>query len=264
MKVVILAGGMGSRLSEETSSKPKPLVEIGGMPILWHIMMTYCHYGLNDFIICCGHKGYMIKKYFANNFSHYSGVKIDVKKNDINILSKKIKKNLKIKLVDTGEKTATGGRIKKIKKYINSTFCLTYGDGVAKIDIQKLINFHKRNKKLATMTVVNPPTRFGSVELKNKIITKFNEKPIVSNSWINGGFFVLEPEVINYIKNFVTVCTLILWIIALQFIVVKSKIFRFFPCNVKVCGIIFNFVYVKYFRNFNFRTMCNWAYSFTS
>lgn len=201
MKVVILAGGMGSRLSEETSSKPKPLVEIGGMPILWHIMMTYYHYGLNDFIICCGHKGYMIKKYFANNFSHLSDVEIDVKKNDIDILSKKIQKNLKIKLVDTGEKTATGGRIKKIKKYINGTFCLTYGDGVAKIDIQKLINFHKRNKKLATMTVVNPPTRFGSVELKNKIITKFNEKPIVSNSWINGGFFVLEPEVINYIKN---------------------------------------------------------------
>lgn len=201
MKVVILAGGMGSRLSEETSSKPKPLVEIGGMPILWHIMMTYYQYGLNDFIICCGHKGYMIKEYFANYFLHLSDVEIDVKKNDINILSNKIQKNLKIKLVDTGEKTATGGRIKKIKKYINSTFCLTYGDGVAKIDIKKLINFHNRNRKLATMTVVNPPTRFGSVELKNKIVTKFNEKPVVSNSWINGGFFVLEPEVIDYIKN---------------------------------------------------------------
>ena len=201
MKVVILAGGMGSRLSEETSSKPKPLVEIGGMPILWHIMMTYYHHGLNDFIICCGHKGYMIKEYFAKSFLHLSDFKIDVKKNNINILSKKKQKNLEIKLVDTGEKTATGGRIKKIKKYINSTFCLTYGDGVAKIDNKKLINFHNRNKKLATMTVVNPPTRFGSVELKNKIITKFNEKPIVSNSWINGGFFVLEPEVINYIQN---------------------------------------------------------------
>ena len=162
--------------------------------------MTYYHHGLNDFIIW-RHKGYMIKEYFAKSFLHLSDFKIDVKKNNINFLSKKKQKNLEIKLVDTGEKTATGGRIKKIKKYINSTFCLTYGDGVAKIDIKKLINFHNRNKKLATMTVVNPPTRFGSVELKNKIITKFNEKPIVSNSWINGGFFVLEPEVINYIQN---------------------------------------------------------------
>ena len=201
MKVVILAGGVGSRLSEETTSKPKPLVEIGGMPIIWHIMMIYKKFGLNDFIICCGYKGYMIKEYFANYFMHSSNVKIDVKKNDIKVSGGKIQNNLKIKLVDTGKNTATGGRIKKVSKYLNDTFCLTYGDGVANINIDKLIKFHKKNKKLATMTVVNPPTRFGSVELKNQIVTKFNEKPIVNNSWINGGFFVLEPAILKYIKG---------------------------------------------------------------
>jgi len=201
MKVVILAGGVGSRLSEETTSKPKPLVEIGGMPIIWHIMMIYKKFGLNDFIICCGYKGYMIKEYFTNYFMHSSDVKIDVEKNGIKVLGGKIQNNLKIKLVNTGKNTATGGRIKKVSKYLNDTFCLTYGDGVANINIDKLIKFHKKNKKLATMTVVNPPTRFGSVELKNQIVTKFNEKPIVTNSWINGGFFVLEPAILKYIKG---------------------------------------------------------------
>ena len=169
MKVVILAGGVGSRLSEETTSKPKPLVEIGGMPIIWHIMMIYKKFGLNDFIICCGYKGYMIKEYFTNYFMQSSDVKIDVEKNYIKVLGGKIQNNLKIKFVDTGKNTATGGRIKKVSKYLNDTFCLTYGDGVANINIDKLIKFHKKNKKLATMTVVNPPTRFGSVELKNQI-----------------------------------------------------------------------------------------------
>ena len=201
MKVVILAGGVGSRLSEETTSKPKPLVEIGGMPIIWHIIMIYIKFGLNDFIICCGYKGYMIKEYFTNYFMRSSDVEINVEKNDIKVLGDKIQNNFKIKFVDTGKNTATGGRIKKVSKYLNDTFCLTYGDGVANINIDKLIKFHKKNKKLATMTVVNPPTRFGSVELKNQIVTKFNEKPIVTNSWINGGFFVLEPTILKYIKG---------------------------------------------------------------
>ena len=201
MKVVLLAGGIGSRLSEETYIKPKPLVEIGNMPIIWHIMMIYSHYGFNEFIICCGYKGYLIKEYFANYFLHLSDVEIDVSNNSVNILNKKLKKNWKITLVDTGEQTQTGGRIKKIKKYISDTFLMTYGDGLSNINIVKLLKFHKKNKALATMTVVNPPSRFGSVQLRNNLVTKFSEKPVVSNSWINGGFFVLEPKIFDYIKN---------------------------------------------------------------
>lgn len=201
MKVVLLAGGIGSRLSEETYLKPKPLVEIGNMPIIWHIMMIYSHHGFNDFIICCGYKGYLIKEYFANYFLHLSDVEIDVSKNSVNILNKKLKKNWKITLVDTGEETQTGGRIKKVKKYLNSTFLMTYGDGLSNVNINKLLHFHKKNKFLATMTVVNPPSRFGSVQLKKNLVTKFSEKPIISNSWINGGYFVLEPKIFDYIPN---------------------------------------------------------------
>ena len=201
MKVVLLAGGIGSRLSEETYLKPKPLVEIGNMPIIWHIMMIYSHHGFNDFIICCGYKGYLIKEYFANYFLHLSDVEIDVSKNSVNILNKKLKKNWKITLVDTGEETQTGGRIKKVKKYLNSTFLMTYGDGLSNVNINKLLHFHKKNKSLATMTVVNPPSRFGSVQLKKNLVTKFSEKPIISNSWINGGYFVLEPKIFDYIPN---------------------------------------------------------------
>lgn len=205
MKVVLLAGGIGSRLSEETYIKPKPLVEIGNMPIIWHIMMIYSHYGFNEFIICCGYKGYLIKEYFANYFLHLSDVEIDVSNNSVNILNKKLKKNWKITLVDTGEETQTGGRIKKIKKYINGTFLMTYGDGLSNVDIIKLLKFHKKNKNFATMTVVNPPSRFGSVQLKKNLVKKFSEKPVVSNSWINGGYFVLEPKIFDYIKNTQTI-----------------------------------------------------------
>ncbi|MDA9754472.1 glucose-1-phosphate cytidylyltransferase [Candidatus Pelagibacter sp.] len=201
MKVVLLAGGIGSRLSEETYLKPKPLIEIGNMPIIWHIMMIYSHHGFNDFIICCGYKGYLIKEYFANYFLHLSDVEIDVSKNSVNILNKKLKRNWKITLVDTGEETQTGGRIKKVKKYLNSTFLMTYGDGLSNVNINKLLHFHKKNKSLATMTVVNPPSRFGSVQLKKNLVTKFSEKPIISNSWINGGYFVLEPKIFDYIRN---------------------------------------------------------------
>tara|TARA_B100001540_G_C15738788_1_gene611186 strand:+ start:575 stop:1345 length:771 start_codon:yes stop_codon:yes gene_type:complete len=201
MKVVLLAGGLGSRLSEETYIKPKPLIEIGNMPVIWHIMMIYSHYGYNEFIICCGYKGYMLKEFFANYFLHLSDVEIDVKSNSVKILNKKLKKNWKITLIDTGEKTQTGGRIKKIRKYIDGTFLMTYGDGLSNINIKNLISHHKKNNTLATMTVVNPPSRFGSVQLNKKLIHKFNEKPIVSNSWINGGFFVLEPKIFDYIKG---------------------------------------------------------------
>lgn len=205
MKVVLLAGGIGSRLSEETYLKPKPLVEIGNMPIIWHVMMIYSHYGFNEFIICCGYKGYLIKEYFANYFLHLSDVEIDVSNNSVDILNKKLKKNWKITLIDTGEETQTGGRIKKIKKYINGTFLMTYGDGLSNVDIINLLKFHKQNKALATMTVVNPPSRFGSVKLKKNLVTKFSEKPVVSNSWINGGYFVLEPKIFDYIKNTQTI-----------------------------------------------------------
>ena len=201
MKVVLLAGGLGSRLSEETYIKPKPLIEIGNMPVIWHIMMIYSHYGYNEFIICCGYKGYMLKEFFANYFLHLSDVEIDVKSNSVKILNKKLKKNWKITLIDTGEKTQTGGRIKKIRKYIDDTFLMTYGDGLSNVNINKLLHFHKKNKSLATMTVVNPPTRFGSVQLKKNLVTKFSEKPIVSNSWINGGYFVLEPKIFDYISS---------------------------------------------------------------
>jgi len=204
MKVVILAGGLGTRLSEETDLKPKPMVEIGGKPILWHIMKIYSYYGFNDFIICCGYKGYMIKEYFVNYFLHQADVSIDLKENKLEIEQPNVEP-WRIKMIDTGLDTMTGGRIKRIQKHIgNEPFLLTYGDGLGNVNISELVAFHKEQKKLATVTVVQPSGRFGAIhfDAENAInIFSFQEKPKGDNSWINGGFFVLQPEVFDYIKD---------------------------------------------------------------
>lgn len=201
MKVVILAGGFGTRLSEETDLRPKPMVEIGEKPILWHIMKIYSYYGFNDFIICLGYKGYMIKEYFANYFLHQSDVTIDIKNNKIETHHCKAEP-WKVTLVDTGLNTMTGGRIKRIQKYINDTFMLTYGDGVSDINIKELIKYHKKMKKSVTVTAVQPSGRFGAIEIDEKgNVYSFMEKPKGDGSWINGGFFVLEPDIFNYIKD---------------------------------------------------------------
>ncbi|MCL4416105.1 MAG: glucose-1-phosphate cytidylyltransferase [Actinobacteria bacterium] len=202
MKVVILAGGLGTRLSEETEVKPKPMVEIGGMPILWHIMKVYSSQGFNEFIICLGYKGFLIKEYFANYFLHLSDITIELSTGNIKVHNCK-SEEIKMTLVDTGIQTQTGGRIKRIGKYIgNESFMLTYGDGLANINIADLLSFHKENKKFATVTAVSPPGRFGSIMLGNKSeVIKFEEKPLEDSGWINGGFFILEPEVLNYIKD---------------------------------------------------------------
>ena len=190
MKVVILAGGLGTRLSEETDLKPKPMVEIGGKPIIWHIMKLYSHYGFNEFIICCGYKGFIIKEYFANYFLHHSDVSIDLSKNEVEIHSSKAEP-WKITLVDTGLNTMTGSRIKRIEKYINNkTFMLTYGDGVSNVNINDLCHFHKINGKFATLTAVQTTGKFGSIVVRNEIIESFHEKPKGDDSWVNGGFFV--------------------------------------------------------------------------
>ncbi|MFZ4740820.1 MAG: glucose-1-phosphate cytidylyltransferase [Bacteroidales bacterium] len=204
MKVVILAGGLGSRLSEETTLKPKPMVEIGGRPILWHIMKIYSHYGYNDFIICCGYKGYMIKEYFANYFLHQADVTIDLKQNKLEVHQSNVEP-WRITLIDTGLDTMTGGRIKKIQKYVgNEPFMLTYGDGLGNVNIKELVEFHTKQNKLATVTVVQPSGRFGAIHFnqENSVeIFAFQEKPKGDNTWINGGFFVLQPEVFDYIKD---------------------------------------------------------------
>ena len=201
MKVVILAGGLGTRLSEETEVKPKPMVEIGGMPILWHIMKIYSTQGFNEFIICLGYKGFLIKEYFANYFLHLSDVTIELSTGKIEVHDCK-SEDIKMTLIDTGINTQTGGRIKRIGNFIdNKTFMLTYGDGLANIDLIDLLNFHKKNKKIATVTAVRPPGRFGSLILDNDEVVEFVEKPLGDGGWINGGFFVLEPEVLNYIKD---------------------------------------------------------------
>ena len=207
MKVVILAGGAGTRLSEETGIKPKPMVEIGGRPILWHIMKIYSAHGLYDFIICCGYKGYVIKEYFANYFLQMSDVSFDIKANRMTILQNNVEP-WKVTLVDTGEKAMTGGRIKRVKNHIgNETFCLTYGDGVSDINIKALIEFHKTQGALATLTAVQPPGRFGAFDLYEgqTRIGSFREKMGGDGAWVNGGFFVLEPEVINYVGDDMTV-----------------------------------------------------------
>ena len=200
MKAVILAGGYGSRLSEETQLKPKPMIEIGGKPIIWHIMKIYSKYNINDFVICLGYKGYLIKEYFANYFLHMSDVTIDIQNNKLEI-HRINSEPWKITLIDTGEDTMTGGRIKRIQKYIDGTFCLTYGDGLGDIDISKLIEFHKKSGLLATITAVQSPGRYGALHLKNNNVTRFQEKPPDDSSSINGGFFIFEPGIFDYIKD---------------------------------------------------------------
>ncbi len=201
MKAVILAGGFGTRLSEETDLKPKPMVEIGGKPILWHIMKIYSNYGFNDFILCLGYKSYMIKEWFADYFLHNSDVTIKTKTNEIIVHNTKTE-DWNVSLIDTGLDTQTGGRLKRIKPYLNNkTFMFTYGDGVSDVNINDLLKFHKSHGKLATMTSVQPLGRFGTIELKENKIVNFYEKPQSDNTWINGGFFVLDPKVINYIKD---------------------------------------------------------------
>ena len=206
MKVVILAVGLGTRLSEETDLKPKPMVEIGEHPIIWHIIKIYSHFGFNDFIICLGYKGYVIKEYFANYFLHKSDIEIDIQNNEMKYLNTTTE-SWKISLIDTGLNTMTGGRIKRVKKYLdNKTFMLTYGDGLSDINITNLLKFHQDNQKIATVTAVQPAGRFGSLSIgPEDNISSFLEKPPGDNSWINGGFFVLEPEVIDYIGGDETV-----------------------------------------------------------
>lgn len=202
MKVVLLAGGYGTRISEETDIKPKPMVEIGGKPILWHIMKIYSHYGFNDFVILLGYKSYYIKEYFTNYFLHQSDVTIDLQTNNIEIHNNS-SEPWKVTLVDTGLDTMTGGRIKKAQKYIgNETFLLTYGDGVSDIDIAKSVEFHKSHEKSITMTAIQPEARFGNLDIdENMTIKKFIEKPKSEAGWINGGFFVCEPKVFEYITE---------------------------------------------------------------
>lgn len=200
MKAVILAGGLGTRLSEETDLRPKPMVEIGGRPIIWHIMKIYSQHGVNEFIICCGYLGYVIKEYFTNYFMHMSDISIDLSSNNLTV-HKKNAEPWKITLVDTGKETLTGGRLKRVAEYLKSeeAFCLTYGDGVANIDISKLINFHKSHGKSATITAVVPPGRYGALELNGNQVVSFKEKP--EDGLINGGFFVLSPKVLKLIKG---------------------------------------------------------------
>jgi glucose-1-phosphate cytidylyltransferase len=200
MKAVILAGGLGTRISEESVSRPKPMIEIGGRPILWHIMKMYSSHGINDFVICCGYKGYVIKEYFANYFLHMSDVTIDMSNNSIEVHHKKAEP-WKVTLVDTGEATQTGGRLKRVADYIDGDFCLTYGDGVGSVDISALVKFHQAHGKLATMTAVQPPGRFGALEIDGTQINSFLEKPQGDGGWINGGFFVLNPKVLSLIEG---------------------------------------------------------------
>jgi glucose-1-phosphate cytidylyltransferase len=203
MKAVILAGGLGTRLSEETAIKPKPMVEIGGKPILWHIMKIYSHHGITDFIVCCGYKGYVIKEYFANYFLHMSDVTFDMRFNQMNVHAGKAEP-WRVTLVDTGDTTMTGGRLKRVREHIgNEDFCFTYGDGVSNVDISALVEFHKQQNTLATLTAVQPPGRFGAIALAKEQtkITHFQEKPEGDGAWINGGFFVLNPQVIDFIEN---------------------------------------------------------------
>ena len=206
MKVVILAGGRGTRIQEESQIRPKPLIEIGSKPIIWHIMKNYSHYGFKEFVICCGYKGYLIKEYFANFSLHNSDVTIDIKKNEIKV-HKNNNEDWKITLIDTGDNSLTGGRILRVEDFVDEEFLLTYGDGVADVDISKLVQHHKTNKKIATMTIVQPQGRFGVVEFntKNNLIENFSEKVKGDGAWINGGFFVLNKKIFKYLKDDFTV-----------------------------------------------------------
>jgi glucose-1-phosphate cytidylyltransferase len=202
MKAVILAGGLGTRISEESYLRPKPMIEIGGKPILWHIMKTYSHYGINNFIICCGVKGYLIKEYFANYFLHMSDVTIDMDFNQMQVHQRHAEP-WKVTLVDTGELTMTGGRLKRVSEYIKheEAFCMTYGDGVSDVNISDLISFHKSKKSLATLTATVPPGRFGALKIEDGKVRNFREKPKGDGNMINGGYFVLSPKVLDYIKD---------------------------------------------------------------
>ncbi|HEX4916990.1 MAG TPA: glucose-1-phosphate cytidylyltransferase [Limnobacter sp.] len=202
MKAVILAGGFGTRLSEETTIKPKPMVEIGGMPILWHIMKLYSAHGVNDFVICCGYKGYMIKEYFANYFLHMSDVTFDMRNNTMDVHHRRAEP-WTVTLVDTGENSMTGGRLHRVRKYIENddAFCFTYGDGVGNIDITASIEFHKQHGKAATLTATYPPGRFGALDMKAGRVLNFKEKPKGDGAMINGGFFVLNPSVLKHLEG---------------------------------------------------------------
>ncbi len=202
MKAVILAGGLGTRISEETSTKPKPMIEIGGKPILWHIMKTYGAHGIHDFIICCGYRGYVIKEYFANYFLHMSDVTFDMESNNMEVHQKNAEP-WRVTLVDTGDHTMTGGRLKRVAPYLKNdeAFCFTYGDGVADLDVTKLVAFHRSHGKLATVTAVQAPGRYGALDMTDNVVNGFIEKPIGDGGWINGGYFVLSPEVIKYIGD---------------------------------------------------------------
>ncbi len=206
MKAVILAGGLGTRLSEETSSRPKPMVEIGGKPILWHIMKMYSSHGINDFIICCGYKGYVIKEYFANYFLHQSDVTFNMRDNTMEVHDKRAEP-WNVTLVDTGESSMTGGRLGRVAEYIQNedAFCFTYGDGVGDIDIAETIRFHKSHGKEATLTATYPPGRFGALDIQSRQVRSFKEKPKGDGAMINGGFFVLSPAVLKYIQGDETV-----------------------------------------------------------
>jgi glucose-1-phosphate cytidylyltransferase len=202
MKAVILAGGLGTRLSEETTIRPKPMVEIGGKPILWHILKLYSYSGINEFIICCGYKGYMIKEYFANYFLHMSDVTFDMKQNRMDV-HQSVAEPWKVTLVDTGDQTGTAGRLRRIRRYIDGDegFCMTYGDGLSDVDISASILFHREHRGKVTITAVQPPGRFGALGMDGSVITSFQEKPLGEGGWINGGFFVLSPKVLDEIHD---------------------------------------------------------------
>jgi glucose-1-phosphate cytidylyltransferase len=202
MKAVILAGGFGTRISEETALKPKPMIEIGGKPILWHIMKIYSHYGVNDFIVCCGYRGYAIKEYFANYYLHNSDLTIDMKTNRVTYANNK-SEPWTVTLMDTGETTMTGGRLKRVAGHLDpkEEFCFTYGDGLSDVNIGDLLAFHRRSGKRATLTAIQPPGRYGSLMIEGQQVKAFQEKPEGDGSWVNGGFFVLSPQVIDYIEG---------------------------------------------------------------
>ena len=200
MQVVILAGGLGTRISEESVLRPKPMIEIGGRPIIWHIMKTYAAHGFRHFIICCGYKGYLIKEYFANYFLHMADVTIDMENNAIEVHHKKTEP-WRVTLVDTGEATMTGGRLKRVASYLTGDFSMTYGDGVGDIDLSALRDFHESHGRLATMTTVQPPGRFGAIELDHDNVKSFVEKPVSGKGWVNGGFFILSPKILDYISG---------------------------------------------------------------
>jgi glucose-1-phosphate cytidylyltransferase len=202
MKAVILAGGLGTRLSEETATRPKPMVDVGGKPILWHILKMYAQHGVNDFVICCGYKGYVIKEYFANYFLHMSDVTFDMRSNRMEVHHKRAEP-WNVTLVDTGDDSMTGGRLRRVAKYVQDeeAFCFTYGDGVGDIDISATIDFHRSHGKAATLTATYPPGRFGALEIKNRQVMSFKEKPKGDGALINGGFFVLSPKVLDYLND---------------------------------------------------------------